>query len=269
MISDSRFINNFANEYGGGLGYQDSGSETVTITKCTFEGNSSKMDGGAIHFSGELMDINGSTIQNNFAENGGGIHNGEADDPKYINRADSTLVITGSQVLENTAAGYGGGAYNEGVMSCGETDFTGNESRSLGGGIHSTGELEANGCTFDGNKTGLDGGGISCYRLAQIRASDFTNNTSTRGGGFASLDGDVVIRDSSFTGNSASETGGAIFNMGAAFGTSPMEIENCLISGNTAPLGGGSRPAWGRPVLWDARSLKMLQGMAAAFTTMG
>lgn len=238
MISGSRFINNFANEYGGGLGYEDYGSETVTITKCTFEGNSSKSAGGAIYFSGDRMDINSSTIQNNYAEkNGGGIHNGlSEDDSRYINRTDSTLVITDSQVLENTAAGYGGGAYNVGLMSCEETDFTGNESQSLGGGIHNTGELEANGCTFENNQTGLDGGGISTYSIAQIRSSDFIHNTAMRGGGFASIDGDVVIRDSSFTGNSGSETGGAIFNMGTAV---RMEIENCLISGNTAPQGGG------------------------------
>ena len=244
-ISDTRFINNYANEYGGGLGYQSRYTETVTITKSTFEGNSTKWDGGAIHFSGELMNINGSTIRNNFAENGAGIHNGEADDPKYINRADTTLVITGSQVLENIAVGYGGGAFNEGVMSCGESDFSGNESGTLGGGIHNTGELAVSGCTFENNKTGLDGGGISSYHIAQIRASDFTSNTSTRGGGFASIGGDAVIRDSSFTGNASSESGGAIFNMGAIPGTSPMEIENCVISSNTAPVGGGIATSMG------------------------
>jgi len=245
MISDSRFINNLANEYGGGLGYQNLGSETVIITKCTFEANSSKRDGGAIHFSGELMEINGSIIQNNFAENGAGIHNGEADNSRYISRVNSTLIITDSQILGNTAAGNGGGAFNEGVMSCKESEFKSNESRSQGGGIHNTGEIEANSCTFDNNTSGLDGGGISSFHVAHIHASDFTNNTATRGGGIASIDGDAIILDSNFTGNSSSETGGAIFNMGTAFGNSPMEIENCQISGNTAPLGGGVATSMG------------------------
>jgi len=239
VITDSQFINNHANEYGGGLGYQNNSTETVTISKSTFEGNSAEWDGGAIHFSGELMTINGSTIRNNTAENGAGIHNGEADDSKYIIRADSTLIITSSRVLENIAGGYGGGAFNEGVMTCGESSFTGNDSATLGGGIHNTGEVEVAGCTFDKNTTGFDGGGINNYNKAEIRGSDFTNNTSTRGGGFASIGGKTNIYDSSFTNNSTSDRGGAIFNFGATPGTSPMEIKNSEIADNTASVGGG------------------------------
>jgi len=238
-ISDARFINNYANEYGGGLAFQSRYADTVTISKSTFEGNSTKWDGGGIHFSGELMNINGCTIQNNRAVNGAGIHNGLAEDSRYIIRTDSTLILTGSQVQGNLANGYGGGAYNQGVMNCGESNFTENQSLSLGGGIHSSGELQVNGCTFDHNQTGLDGGGISSYGMAEIRSSDFSHNTSTRGAGFASIGGEALVSDSTFEGNSSAEAGGALFNMGALPGSSPLEIMNCVITRNNAPIGGG------------------------------
>ncbi len=238
-ISDSQFSNNQADEYGGGLGYQNNSTETVLISNTTFDGNSATWDGGAIHFSGELMSISGSTIQNNSAENGAGIHNGPADYTKYVIRADTTLIITSSTVQENIASENGGGAFNEGVMTCGESNFVANESSTLGGGIHNTGEVEVLGCTFDKNKTGEDGGGINSDNIAEIRGSDFTNNTSKRGGGFASIGGDAEISQSTFMNNSASDRGGAIFNFGAIPGSSPMEVENCEIIDNTAPFGGG------------------------------
>lgn len=83
-ILDSQFIDNRAEEYGGGLGYQNNSTETVTISKTDFEGNAAGWDGGAIHFSGELMTINGSTIRNNTAENGAGIHNGKRTIPSIL-----------------------------------------------------------------------------------------------------------------------------------------------------------------------------------------
>jgi len=233
-ISDSQFINNHADEYGGGLGFQDHSTQAVLISNTTFDSNSATWDGGAIHFSGELMSINSSTIQNNTAENGAGIHNGTADDPKYITRTDSTLIITSSIVQENIASENGGGAYNEGVMTCGESSFIANESSILGGGIHNTGEVEVLGCTFDRNKAGEDGGGINSDNIAEIRGSDFTNNTSKRGGGFSSLRGDAEISDSTFADNKATSEGGGIYNDGV------MTVAQSTFSGNEAStLGGG------------------------------
>jgi len=253
-IMDSQFSNNQADEYGGGLGYQDHSTETVLISNTTFENNSATWDGGAIHFSGELMTINTCTIQNNVAENGAGIHNGTADDPygKYIIRADTTLTITSSTIQENTASGDGGGAFNEGVMTCGESNFFGNESFTLGGGIHNTGELEVLGCTFDKNGTGFDGGGINNYNIAEIRGSNLNNNTSERGGGFTSIGGDVEISQSTFMNNSASDRGGAIFNFGAFPGSSPMKILGCEIKDNTAPYGGGIATSMGDTKISDS-----------------
>jgi predicted outer membrane repeat protein len=238
-ISDSDFINNQAEEYGGGLGYQDNSTETVLISNTTFDGNSAGWDGGAIHFSGELMNVSGCTIENNLAENGAGVHNGIATDSRYLIRTDTALTVTSSTIQENTAGGYGGGAFNEGVMTCGESNFVGNQSATTGGGIHNISELEVNGCTFDKNETGLDGGGIDNTEVAVVRGSTFTNNTSTRGGGFSNISGEAEISDSTFGDNTASDRGGAIFNFGTVPGSSPLEILNCEIKDNTAEYGGG------------------------------
>jgi len=251
-ISDSRFSGNQAGDYGGGLGYQNDSNETVLVTGTTFDNNIALLDGGAIHFSGELMTVNGSTIRNNTADNGAGIHNGPADDTKYIIRADTTLTLTSSTLQENVTTGYGGGVFNEGVMACGESTFIGNDSAAQGGGIHNTGEMEVLGCAFDKNTTGLDGGGISNENIADIEGSHFNNNTATRGGGLSSRDADAEINQSTFTGNSAKVQGGAIFNLGAAPGSSQMDILGCEITDNSAPLGGGIASSLGDTTISDS-----------------
>ena len=238
-ISDSTFINNQADEYGGGLGYQNNSTETVMISNTTFEENTAGWDGGGIHFSGELMNLSNCTIQNNTAENGAGVHNGPADDSKYIIRADTTFTITGSTVQGNIASDVGGGTFNEGVMTCGESTYVANESSAEGGGIQNTGEAEIVGCNFDKNETGLDGGGINNEDIAEVRGSTFTNNVSTRGGGLTNKTGDAEISDSSFMDNTASNYGGALFNFGTVPGSSKLDVQNCEIKNNTADYGGG------------------------------
>ena len=239
IVSGSQFSNNQADEYGGGLGYQNESTETVLISNTTFDNNSAALDGGAIQFSGEFMAISSSTIQNNKAKNGAGIYNGSADDPRNISHADTTLTITSSTIQGNIASENGGGAFNEGIMTCGESNFVANETSILGGGIENIGELEVISCTFDKNNTGADGGGINSDNIAEIQVSTFTNNTSERGGGFSSIGGNAEISRSTFVNNSASDQGGAIFNLGNTLGSSAMSIIDCEITDNTAPFGGG------------------------------
>jgi hypothetical protein len=243
-ISDSQFSGNQAGDYGGGLGYHDNSSETVLVTGTTFDNNIALLDGGAINFSGELMTVNGSTIRNNTADNGAGIHNGPA--------ADTTLTLTSSTLQENVTTGYGGGVFNEGVMVCEESTFIGNDSAAKGGGIHNTGEMEVLGCAFDKNTTGLDGGGISNENIADIEGSHFNSNNATRGGGLSSRDADTEINQSTFTGNMAKFQGGAIFNLGAAPGSSQMDILSCEITDNTAPIGGGIASSLGDTTISDS-----------------
>jgi hypothetical protein len=250
-ISDSIFSNNHADEYGGGLGFQDHADDTVLISNSTFDNNSALWDGGGIHFSGKQMYVNSSTIQNNTAVNGAGIHNGLATVTRYLIRDNTTLTLTSTTVQENNASGNGGGFFNEGIMTCGESDFVANQSSVLGGGIHNTGSIEILGCTFDKNKTGDDGGGINNIEIAEIRGSEFTNNTSNRGGAVSSIDGTAEISDSTFIDNIATDQGGAIFNFGTTAGSSPMEILDCEIKNNNADYGGGIASTVGTTLVSD------------------
>jgi len=185
------------------------------------------------------MTVSGGTIEQNNAENGAGIHNGFATVTRYIIRTDSELILTSCFVQENQASEAGGGAFNEGIMTCGEANFINNQSATLGGGIHSTGELDSNGCLFEKNSTGFDGGGICSYGTSVIRGSEFTYNTSTRGAGLASVGGNANISGSTFLENTALESGGGIFNMGSALGTTIMNIVNTELEKNQAMYGGG------------------------------
>ncbi len=231
-ISDSNFINNQADEYGGGLGYQNNSTEIAQVSTTTFEDNTAGWDGGAIHFSGELMNVSNCTLHENFATNGAGIHNGTADDPKYLTITDSTLTITGGSVAENIASVDGGGAFNEGTMTCGEGNFSSNESATKGGGIYNTGNLEVIACTFDKNITGSEGGAICNEDTAEISGSEVTNNTSNQGGGFYN-DGSMIVSTSTFYGNEASTLGGGIHNL------RELNVDKCTFKSNLAGADGG------------------------------
>ncbi|MBN2117750.1 MAG: hypothetical protein JW730_14335 [Anaerolineales bacterium] len=242
-IGNSQFLENQAGEYGGALGFQSSSTDMVLIRSTTFEGNTAGLDGGAIHFSGELMNLAYDTFQNNTAQNGGAIHNAEATLPHYISRADTTMNINHSTLQDNTASADGGGIYNGGTLTVSETVIAGNESAALGGGIHNLGEITVQDSTFKGNKTGFDGGGLNTYRKATVTGSTFENNSSKRGGGLASVGGETTLTNNTFSRNFASERGGGIFNMGPVIGDpgpgGGLYASFITVAYNKASAGGG------------------------------
>lgn len=242
-IGSSTFLQNQAGEYGGALGYQNDSTETVGIRSTTFDGNTAGLDGGGIHFSGELMTILNGTFRNNTAENGGAIHNAEAALPHYIIRADTTMIINRSTIQDNNASADGGGIFNGGILTVNGSLISGNESLSLGGGIHNLGKITVQDSTFKSNTTGLDGGGLNTYSDAKVTGSTFVSNSSARGGGLASVGGNTTLVNNTFSGNTASETGGGIFNMGPIIGDPSsgggMEASHITVAYNSAPKGGG------------------------------
>ncbi|MGB8982935.1 MAG: choice-of-anchor Q domain-containing protein [Anaerolineales bacterium] len=242
-IGGSTFLQNRAGEYGGGLAYQNDSTETVLIRSTTFDGNVAELDGGAIHFSGQLMTLAYDTFRNNAAENGGAIHNAEAALPTYIQRADTTMVIERGTIQDNTASTHGGGVYNGGTLTVNQSVIAGNTSTSRGGGIHNLGVVTVQDSTFRSNTAGLDGGGLSTYRKAAVTGSTFQDNSAKRGGGLASVGGDTTLTNDTFSKNFASERGGGIFNMGPLLGDlSPggeMDANHITVAYNRAPSGGG------------------------------
>ena len=181
-IGSSTFLENKANEYGGGLVYQSSGTETVTIRSSSFEGNQAGMDGGGLHFSGQRLEILKTTFTNNRARNGGAIHQAEITDATYISRANSATTVSSCIFDQNKTKVDGGGIFNGGSLAIDGSEFTGNVANGNGGGISNLWAIVVLDSTFTKNAARLSGGGISTSGSAAIARSTFSANTALSGG---------------------------------------------------------------------------------------
>ena len=202
------------------------GESTLSISKdVTIEGNGHKIDGsnlGGIFNvnSGCTLTLNGVTLINGNAENGGAVYNNGG-----------TLVIENSYFINNTATKSGGAIYNNG------------------------GTLNVIGSTFDGNDLtdrSVNGyGGAAIYSAAgdvTISTSRITNNLKDivhRGGtgaytgdlssaAVSNKNGALTVTDSIFESNSGSY-GGAILSQGT---TSSLIVSGSNFNNNFAFNGG-------------------------------
>ncbi|MCB0519037.1 MAG: T9SS type A sorting domain-containing protein [Saprospiraceae bacterium] len=179
-------------------------NDSIIITDCVFQGNSSEAIGGGIDF---------------FNKTGSGIF----------------LDISNGQYLENSSIVYGGGfnLTNFGAGNTG-TNFTGclfeNNTSSQGAGISYNlldgvnNNFNLTFCDFQGNK-----------------ALESASGSDPDGGGFyvnyygqSILNDTIIVVDCTFQGNTAERLGGGIafFN---SFGTdNHFELNNCEIIGNAA-----------------------------------
>ena len=122
---------------------------TLTITGCTFIGNSASNSGGGI------------------AEWGG------------------RLTVTGCTFIGNSASGYSGGAIfnNVGEVTVTGCTFIGN-SAVYGGGISTSGVLTITSSTLSGNSASVYGGGISNGGAVHFRNTIIASNTAPSGPDF-------------------------------------------------------------------------------------
>ena len=105
--------------FGGGI----NNDFTLTVTNCTFSGNS--------------------------ALRGGGI------------KSEGSLTVTNSTFSGNSASDGGGGILNFSTATITNCTFSGNSTATfIGGGIDNVGTLTVTNNTFSGNSAGLGGGGI-------------------------------------------------------------------------------------------------------------
>ncbi|MGC2503405.1 MAG: Ig-like domain repeat protein [Silvibacterium sp.] len=129
---------------GGGI-LNDTG--TLTVSSCTFSGNSA---------------LNG---------DGGGIYNS------------GTLTVSDSTISANSASGGdGGGIYSSGTFTLSNSTFSGN-SATDGGGIFSLATLTASDSTFSANAATVNGGGIFSDN-GPLVVSDSTFSGNTAAGNF-------------------------------------------------------------------------------------
>lgn len=222
-LTNVAFINNTA---GGFAGAWDAGSAgTPTAEGCTFSGNTSGDEGGAISFGGGLILKDCQFLNNTAAGNGGAI------------TCYGDMQITDCTFENNTSTGGGGGAiYSDGGnITIQDVSLTGNNAATIGGGIaaYYAADLELYEVVFDGNQCSV-GGGLGLVGGVNIIANAvFYDNSGTHGGGVDATNSTVTMTNVSFYGNNVSNTGGGMRNRG----TNPV-LTNVILWGNSAGFSG-------------------------------
>ena len=150
-------------------------NQTVTLTGCTFTGNTAQTSGGGVSLArGTLTDCSFS---------------------------------------DNTATtAIGGGAFFGGIATLTRCNFTSNTSSSNGGGMYVSQEATMTGCTFMGNtSTTSNGGGAFISGIATLKACAFTSNTAVLGGG-AYFSARTTLTNGVYASNTATTSnGGGMF----------------------------------------------------------
>jgi predicted outer membrane repeat protein len=217
--------------YGGGI-WNNRG--TLTVNDCTFSDNGDSAGyGGGIGNEGSLT-VTGCSFSGNSAGYGGGIEN------------EGSLTVADCSFSGNSAGDSGGGIESVGSLTVGDSVFTGNNA-AAGGGIAAYDlriELQTiNDCTFSGNSAKYAGGGISAYSPiiseVQVTNSTFSDNSAgAQGGGIGQVASQgllqLVASNCTFTVNSSGGDGGGINLFRAA-----AYLTNDTITDNSAAVGGG------------------------------
>ncbi|GAX41034.1 hypothetical protein NIES4075_20020 [Tolypothrix sp. NIES-4075] len=178
--------------------------------------------------SGKTVNIDGLTIANGKANQGGGIYNG------------GTLTLTNSTLAGNSASAGGGGIFNNnGILTLTNSTLAGNSASGGGGGIYNDdGTLKLTNSTLAGNSTNSGGGGgIFNNGTSTVSNSTLADNSASvnyYGGGICNYYGTLTVSNSTLARNSANSGGGGIYNNG---GTST--VSNSTLAGNSANSGGG------------------------------
>jgi len=233
--------------------------------------------GSVITFSGtegETCVLAGFTVQNGYAEEGGGIYGGTDDNRTRATVRNNVITANWAQyggglygcsgtirsniIIDNSAWSGGGLNRCHGLLQ--NNTIAGNSAVWGCGGLHFCAGIIQNN-TIHGN-TGISGGGLA-FCDGAIEGNTIYDNHGTEGGGLFDCGGTIqsniialnsarfsggglhlcggTIENNTIVGNSAVEDGGGLYLCGAT-------IRNCIIWENTAPLGpqlwGPSQPSY-------------------------
>ena len=221
---------------GSGGGIHVDGDGVLELAGGTVKDNSATESGGGIFIydAAKLSAKNGTVISGNQAAYGGGI----AAYRMYTYGS----TITGL-TLENNTAENGGGMYIGGIvdltpeMPFGNITFRGNQAEN-GGGLYCGDQVTADltNLRFE-NNTATSYGGAGYFKRAvnaNIRSSSVLNSQSNSGALYFAAASTVNFDGTTLSGNQSTSHGGALYAAGAL----QMELNNVTISDNTAGLGG-------------------------------
>ncbi|MEM1166067.1 MAG: hypothetical protein AAGI30_07225 [Planctomycetota bacterium] len=263
VITDCVFLNNRVGgssssiEDGGGL-HLFVPDETVTITNCEFNGNSSGRNGGGVSGFVTTIVFDTCTFTDNSSSSGGAVFQ-QSSGGTFVSctfRSNTSTAQGGAVQLfaagasftdcvfeENTGLTEGGAISSGGggtTLSIIGGAFRRNTGTS-GGAINRSGFTDISGAVFEQNSA-IDGSGGGVFVSsggAAITDSIFDRNTSTDGGGGARIGGGSEITNNTFTGNEDTTAGGGIRLAGGVH-----LVHNNLFDGNLA-IGEPGRGAGG------------------------
>lgn len=219
-LNNSEVSDNKATGNGGGVYVYDATCSLTTSNGTVFRENSGYR-GGGIFSSGGTVTVEDSIFEKNTATDDGGA---------IAATQNSSLTVRSSKVLENKAADTAGGILAEkSTLEVTDSIIDGNRA-SLGGGLYIS-DIDAPGETKEDKPEHT------------ITRTEITNNTADGqgiGGGIYLGAQKLTITDSKLTGNNTiskngQTQGGAI----VAYSPGDFTLDNTLIQGNTADVGGG------------------------------
>jgi len=210
--------------------FNGTGMIDVTLSGLTLmKGNAPGATGGAIRSYGENLTVQQCIITSNAAAFEGGI----------LVTSPGKLLLTDSQVTNNTASTNIGGVASTGAATILRSTISGNSAADYFGGLFVGGTLTLEDSTISDNTAGISGGGLHLHGSATstIRNSTISGNTAaTNGGGILlgasyPFNGTLLIHSSTITSNTAtSGTGGGITRI---IGTGTITLESTIVSGNS------------------------------------
>lgn len=229
-VSDSVFVDNHADHYGGAINVELGG---LTLTGSTLRDNSATLYGGALS----------------------------------INETHLPVTVTSSTISGNSAL-WGGGVsvydpHGPAGTTFDRTTISGNTSTRNGGGIwvedtHEGAAVTVLSSTVSGNTAGDGGGGVSFGETvggpSAVINSTISGNTAAFGGGlqFADAarldpaypaltdDGSFALRGSTVSGNHATDSGGGVWRGYPQSDSTmlrldaPVTVQSTVVSGNDA-----------------------------------
>lgn len=249
------FQRNYARGFGGAIAYRS--SQPLNLNNVVFKENTA-LYGGALHTtSSSVINISGGEFS------GGGMGDESVIEGGAIWNTNSTLNIEGTTISENNANEKGGGIYNNGgTINIDNAEIRGNfvfddfDINGGGGAIYNTagGNLTITNTLIRNNSVSTFGGAIvdnSTVTIGTVSLTDviFRNNSTDydedhvgaggalymKGSGFA------TIVSCEFSDNFTGNEGGAIWN-----DTATINIKTSTISGNYTSPSHQEQPSEGK-----------------------
>jgi predicted outer membrane repeat protein len=207
----------------------------VTVSECTFTGNSAGLYGGALYLiMGAESSFTSCVFQNNLAGSGGAV------------ATDTDALISANFVdcdfLNNDAQGWGGAIYGvRGRLVANNCDFTDNGALK-GGAIYTLFtlfDMSLESCNLAFNVAESDGGGLFSGSAAIVTGCTFSDNVAKGSGGALYMTGVLggIFSQCTFQNNAATEGGACTLFTANSTATG---FANCLFTSNIGLTFGGA-----------------------------